>query len=99
MSGHQYGNVGSTLSKTSNVVYQYSSASIEAGNETGVVTEISPGLGLITFDYDDDTYGEGKLLDVDIITGYNTVSSPMPWNMFILSGSCLLYTSPSPRDS
>jgi len=87
VSGHQYGNVGSTLSKTSNVVYQYSSASIEAGNETGVVTEISPGLGLITFDYDDNTYAEGKLLDVDIITGYNTVSSPMPWNMYILSGS------------
>jgi hypothetical protein len=83
----QYGNVGSTLTKTSNAVYQYSSASIEAGKATSVVTETAPGLGFISFDYDDDSYQEGKKLDIDIITGYNTTDNPMPWQMFLYSGS------------
>ncbi len=87
VSGHQYGNVGSTLTKNSTSVYQYSSASIEAGRGTSVVTEISPGIGLISFDYDADTYQEGKALDIDIISGYNTTNDPMPWQMFLYSGS------------
>jgi hypothetical protein len=87
VSGNQYGNVGSTLTKNTSSVYQYASASIEAGKATSVVTETAPGLGFISFDYDADTYQEGKALDIDIITGYNTNANPMPWQMFLYSGS------------
>lgn len=90
VSGHQYGNVGSTLTKNSTSVYQYSSASIEAGRNTHTsdpqnVTEIAPGLGSMTFDYDDDSWSEAKKLDVDIITGYSP--STMNWSITISEGN------------
>ena len=85
VSGNQYGNVGSTITKTSATVTQYSSASIEAGIGSGNVIESDAGLGSITFDYDDDSWSDAKKLDIDIITGYSP--STMPWAITIFSGN------------
>jgi|14BtaG_2_1085337.scaffolds.fasta_scaffold01749_2 hypothetical protein len=85
VSGHQYGNVGSTITKPSTTRTQFSSASIEVGIGSGNVIESAPGLGSMTFDYDDDTWSEGKKLDVDILTGYSP--STMNWSITIFEGN------------
>ena len=85
VSGNEYGNVGSTLTKPSATVSQYSSASIEVGLQGPNVIETAAGLGSMTFEYNEFGWSNKKKLDVDILTGYSP--STMTWGIAISEGN------------